>query len=224
MTTSPTTSASPVIRCCSSTSECRVSPRVPSDSVASPTSRSGGSSSSEVARRWPLGTGGHLARRRGDMGRFILRRLLQGIPTLFGVTLISFALWRFSPGDPVSRLVFGAQNVTAEEIAALRHFYGLDQSLPEQYLSWLGRIVHLDFGQSFLYHRPVTDMIMSALPNTLQLALVSLTIALVIGIPLGVVAARSCGSFIDHVVRVLDVAGHAIRHFWSGYLFMHVLV
>jgi len=156
------------------------------------------------------------------MGRFILRRLLQGIPTLFGVTLISFALWRFSPGDPVSRLVFGAQNVTAEEIAALRHFYGLDQSLPEQYLSWLGRIAHLDFGQSFLYHRPVTDMIMSALPNTLQLALVALTIALVIGIPLGVVAARSRGSFIDQVVRVFGVAGHAIPSFWFGYLFILV--
>src|SRR5919109_4277198 len=152
------------------------------------------------------------------MGRFVLRRLLQGIPTLFGVTLLSFALWRFSPGDPVSRLVFGVQDITPEEIAALRHYYGLDQSLPQQYLSWVGRLARLDFGQSFLYHRPVTDMLASALPNTVQLALFALILALGIGVPLGVIAARRRGSFIDQIVRVFGVAGHAIPSFWFGYL------
>ena len=157
------------------------------------------------------------------MGRFVLRRLLQAIPTFIGITILSFALLRLAPGDPVNLLVFGVQDMTPEQVAALRHEYGLDQPLPIQYLNWLERTATGDFGRSFLYHRPVAEMIGAALPNTLLLASVSLLIALLIGVPLGALAARMRGSAIDNLVRVVGVAGHAIPAFWFGLLFILIL-
>jgi peptide/nickel transport system permease protein len=157
------------------------------------------------------------------VGRFVLRRILQAIPTFFGITLISFALIRLAPGDPVSLLVFGAADLTAEDLAAIRRSYGLDQPIPIQYLSWLGHVLTGDFGQSFLYRRPVIEMIAATLPNTLQLALLALLVALAIGIPLGVAAARNRGTAIDQAVRVFGVAGHALPGFWFGLLFILVL-
>ena len=157
------------------------------------------------------------------MGRFVLRRLLQAIPTFIGITILSFALLRLAPGDPVNLLVFGVPDMTPEQVAALRHEYGLDQPLPIQYLNWLERTATGDFGRSFLYHRPVAEMIGAALPNTLLLASVSLLIALLIGVPLGALAARMRGSAIDNLVRVVGVAGHAIPAFWFGLLFILIL-
>src|SRR5579859_8000692 len=157
------------------------------------------------------------------MSRFVARRLLQAIPTFFGITLITFALFRLSPGDPVDLLVFGVPDMTADQIVALRHAYGLDQPVPLQYLNWLLRFLHGDFGQSFLYHRPVIEMIGSALPNTIQLALAALLLALVIGVPLGAVAARFRGSRIDQAIRIVAVVGHAVPGFWFGLMFILVL-
>ena len=119
------------------------------------------------------------------MGRFILRRLAQAIPTLFGITLLSFVLMRLSPSDPVSLMVAGASDLSTEDITAIRQSYGLDQPLPLQYLSWLTHVLVGDFGQSFLFKRPVIQMIAAALPNTLLLASFALVLALSIGVPLG---------------------------------------
>ncbi len=163
--------------------------------------------------------GGHDETENG-LSRFVLRRLLQAIPTFFGITLLTFAVTRLAPGDPVNLFLFGATNVTPEDIARVRQSYGLDDPLPVQYLKWLGKIVSGDFGTSFLYHRPVIDMISAALPNTLQLAILSLLLSLAVGIPLGVLAARFRGSAIDQAVRMLAVAGHAIPGFWFGLLFI----
>src|SRR6266540_2578154 len=157
------------------------------------------------------------------MATFALRRLIQAIPTFFGITLITFALIRLAPGDPLSLLVFGATDLTAEDYAALRRSYGLDQPIPVQYLSWLGRTLSGDFGQSFLYRRLVIQMIAGSLPNTLQLSALALLVALVVGVPLGVIAARYRGTFVDQLIRILSVAGHAIPPFWFGLLFILVL-
>ena len=157
------------------------------------------------------------------MGAFVLRRLLQAIPTFFGITLITFALIRLAPGDPVSLMVAGAAELSAEDYAALRRAYGLDQPLPLQYLSWLGRTLSGDFGQSFLYKRPVIQMIATALPNTLQLSVLALLVALLVGVPLGILAARHRGTLLDQAIRVFSVAGHAIPAFWFGLLFILVL-
>lgn len=157
------------------------------------------------------------------MTTFVLRRLLQAIPTFFGITILSFAIMRLAPGDPVNLLVFGVPDLSVDDYNALRARYGLNQPLPMQYLNWLGRVLTGDFGRSFLYHRPVIDMIKAALPNTLQLAIISLVVSLLIGIPLGVLAARFRGSPLDQVIRVFGVSGHAIPGFWFGLMFILIL-
>jgi peptide/nickel transport system permease protein len=157
------------------------------------------------------------------VGRFVLRRLIQAIPTFIGITILTFAVVRLAPGDPVNLLAVGAADMTTEDLDALRRSYGLDQPLPVQYFSWLGHILSGDFGRSFLYRRPVLQMIGSTLPNTLQLSVSALVVALAVGIPLGVVAARFRGSVVDQVIRVVGVAGHAVPTFWLGLLFILTL-
>jgi peptide/nickel transport system permease protein len=157
------------------------------------------------------------------VGRFVLRRLIQAIPTLLGITLVSFVVLRLAPGDPVSIMVAGSQNLSPDDLARMRAAYGLDQPLPIQYVDWLRRLLVGDFGQSFIYHRPVLEMIGAALPNTLLLGALALLLAVVIGVPMGVLAARHRGSWIDQLIRVVAVAGHAIPDFWFGLLFILVL-
>jgi peptide/nickel transport system permease protein len=156
------------------------------------------------------------------MGRFVLRRLVQAVPTFFGITLLAFAILRLAPGDPIL-LLFGSQNLRTEDIAALRAQYGLDQPLPIQYLSWLGHMLSGDFGRSFLYKRPVLEMIQASLPNTLLLGSLALILTVVVGVPLGVIAARYRGSWIDQVIRIVGVVGHAVPLFWFGLLFILIL-
>ena len=156
------------------------------------------------------------------MSRFVLRRVLQAIPTFLGITLLSFTLLRLAPGDPVL-IMFGGGNLRADEIEALRKAYGLDQPLPVQYVDWFIHLLQGDLGRSFLYKRPVIEMIQSALPNTLLLAVLALATTVVVGVPLGVIAARYRGSTIDQVIRILGVAGHAIPDFWFGLLFILIL-
>lgn len=152
-----------------------------------------------------------------------MRRVVQAVPTWLGITLVSFAVLRLAPGDPVLIMVAGAQNLSPADLQNMRAAYGLDQPLPVQYLNWLRRVLTGDFGQSFLYHRPVLEMVGSALPNTLILGLLSLIVTVGIGIPLGVLAARHRGSALDQGVRLLGAAGHAIPDFWFGLLFILIL-
>jgi peptide/nickel transport system permease protein len=157
------------------------------------------------------------------MGRFVARRLVQAIPTLFGITLLSFVVLRLAPGDPVALMVAGSQNLSAEDLAAMRAGYGLDQPLPVQYLSWLGHLLTGDFGRSFIYKRPVIEMIQAALPNTLLLTGLALSMTLLVGVPLGILAARYRGSWLDRIIRIVGVAGHAIPGFWFGLMFILIL-
>lgn len=157
------------------------------------------------------------------MGRFALRRILQAVPTWFGITLLSFVVLRLAPGDPVSLMVAGAQNLSQQDLQTIRRAYGLDQPLPLQYIDWLKHVLTGDFGESFLYHRPVLEMIGSALPNTLLLGAISLAVTVLVGVPLGVIAANRRGSAVDQVVRTLGAAGHAIPDFWFGLMFILIL-
>src|ERR1700730_17234180 len=125
---------------------------------------------------------------------------MQAIPTLFGITLLSFIVLRLAPSDPVSLRVAGAQNLSPEDLAAMRAAYGLDQPLPIQYLSWLGHLLTRDFGRSFIYKRPVIEMIQAALPNTLVLTGLALCLTLLVGVPLGILAARYRGSWLDPII------------------------
>lgn len=149
------------------------------------------------------------------MRAFVLRRLIFAIPTLLGISIITFAIVRLSPGDPIRLFLFGSR-ATNEDIEALRHLYGLDQPLPVQYADWLWKALHLDFGQSFIYHQDAAQLFVQYIPNTLQLAVVALALQLLIGVPLGVIAALKRGTWVDGAIRVLGVAGHAVPAFWLG--------
>jgi len=151
---------------------------------------------------------------------YIIRRLLYAIPTLIGISILVFAITRLAPGDPVRLYTFGALNITEEDIQALRSHYGLDKSLPMQYVDWITLAIQGDFGKSLQYGGPALPLLLERLPATLQLASVALVLQLVIGIPLGVVAALKRGTWIDNVIRVFAVAGHAIPTFWIGLLFI----
>ncbi len=150
------------------------------------------------------------------MRNFILRRLLYAIPTLIGISIITFVIVRLSPGDPIRFFVFGQRDITGEDIERLRHAYGLDKPLPLQYADWLLAMVQLNFGQSFIYHQDAFQLLLGRVPATLQLAVVALGLQLLIGVPLGVIAALKRGTWGDGVIRVFGVAGHAVPAFWLG--------
>lgn len=156
------------------------------------------------------------------MRRYVVRRLLYAIPTLLGISVIVFLVAHLAPGDPIRLYTFGATDLSQEDIEGLRRAFGLDKPLHEQYLDWLTRIVRGDFGKSLLYHRDSLQLIVERIPNTLTLVVAALLLAIGIGIPLGIVAALNRGSWIDNVVRVLAVVGHAVPAFWLGLIFIIV--
>lgn len=148
------------------------------------------------------------------MGKYVLRRLLQLIPTLFGVYTIAFLLMRVLPGD-AARFLLGFRG-NAEALAALRARMHLDDPILTQYASFLTNILRGDLGNSYVTGEPVTEMIGRAIPVTLQLAVVAMLIALFIGVPLGVISALRKDSLIDNSTRILAVLGASVPTFWLG--------
>lgn len=157
------------------------------------------------------------------MTRYIVRRLLQAVPTIIGIMLLTFLLTRLSPSDPVTLMVGANPNVSAADRAALRKSLGLDDPLPVQFVKWSSNVVQLNFGDSFYYHRPVLGLIEERIPNSLQLSVAGLIIALLIGAPLGVVSALRRGRPEDHAIRVLSTVLHATPSFFLGLLFILIL-
>jgi peptide/nickel transport system permease protein len=157
------------------------------------------------------------------VGRFILRRLLQAVPTVFGIMVLTFALTRLAPSDPLDYIVGGVQDFTPEQREALRETLGLNQPLHVQFLDWMWHAVRLDFGKSFFYQRPAAQLIAERIPNSLQLAIPALFLSLGIGVPLGLLAALQRGRPTDHLIRFFSVLGHAIPVFWFGLLFVLIL-
>src|SRR4051794_4074603 len=139
------------------------------------------------------------------MGRFVVRRLLQSAGLVFAVMTISFFLIRLTPGGPEAALVSNPR-VSAEALQRMRQRFGLDDPLPVQYVKWLLSIAQLDFGRSYAYQLPVSDVIASRVWPTFQLGLLSYAVG-IIGIPLGVYGASKRGAVGDVVVRVLTVVG-----------------
>ena len=157
------------------------------------------------------------------MGRFIARRLIQAVPTFFGVLVLTFLLSRLSPSDPVQLMLAGNTEVTSEDREGLRRALGLDQPLPVQFVVWILQLARLDFGQSIYYHRPALDLILERIPNSLQISLAALFVTVAVGVPLGVVAALRRGRVEDHFIRIFSVGGHAIPQFWLGLIFVLTL-
>ena len=132
------------------------------------------------------------------MSAYVLRRLLQSIPLLVAVTMLSFALMKAAPGGPMS-IYLENPDVTADDVAAIRVQLGLDDPIPVQYLKWVGSLLRLDWGYSFVTNERVIDRIAQRLPNTLELMLVSFILTLVIAVPVGVLAAVRQYSWFDYV-------------------------
>ena len=156
------------------------------------------------------------------MRDFIIRRLIYAIPTLIGISIITFAIARLAPGDPIRLFTFGIRDFTEADYQQLLHRYGLDKPMPLQYIDWITNAVRGNFGESLIYHRESFTMLMERLPNTLVLAGAALLLQLVIGVPLGVVAAFKRGTWVDGAIRVFGVAGHAVPAFWLGLILIIV--
>jgi peptide/nickel transport system permease protein len=156
------------------------------------------------------------------MRDFIIRRVLYAIPTLIGISIITFAIARLSPGDPIRLFTFGIRDFTQEDYLRLVHEYGLDKPMPLQYVDWITKALRGNFGQSLIYHREAFTMLLERLPNTLVLAVAALLLQLLIGVPLGVLAALRRGSWVDGAIRVFGVAGHAVPAFWLGLILIIV--
>ena len=145
---------------------------------------------------------------------YLLRRLLQAVPLLFLASLVVFLLIHITPGDPV-RIMLGEQ-ASDEQVAAVRAQMGLDRSLPEQYLRLIGNALQGDLGMSIRAVRPTSELIVLALPATLELAGAALFLAIIVGIPVGILAALKPGSLFDKVALFFALLGQSIPSFWLG--------
>ena len=149
------------------------------------------------------------------MGRFILRRLGQGLLVVLGVSLVVFVAMRVF-GDPAKVML--PLSATAEQRAEFEHLIGLDRPLPEQFVTFLGDLVTLDFGESLWQRRPAMEVVFERLPNTLMLIGAGLGFAILLALPLGAIAALRPGGIIDRVTVIGGLVGLSTPQFWLGLL------
>jgi peptide/nickel transport system permease protein len=147
---------------------------------------------------------------------FLFRRLLSTLPVLGVVAVLVFLMLRLTPGDPAA--VLAGDQATTEQIAMIRANLGLDRSIPEQFLIWFGHLLQGDLGQSYYYKMPVTELIAQRIEPTLSLAVITITMAVFVAVPLGVLAAWRFGSWLDRGVMAFSVAGFSVPVFVSAYL------
>lgn len=177
------------------------------------------------------------------MSSYLIRRLLQAIPTLLGITLISFVLILIAPGDPLAQFIFNPE-ASPDATERMRRQMGLDKPIMVQYFFWMvgndwtmidvdgdgegdipgarQGLLRGDLGQSFQHKQPVFELIVERIPATLRLTIPTLIIGYGFGILLGTFAAAKQGSFIDQIIRVLSVTGIALPGFWLGLILIIV--
>jgi len=146
--------------------------------------------------------------------KFLPRRLLQLVPTLFLVSVLIFGLQQLLPGDPA--LVMAGEERDPAVIEQIRRQYRLDQPLPMQYLHWIGNVLSGDLGESMRIKQPVSELITAKLPVTVQLATMAMVFALLIGIPAGILSAVKRGSAWDVGANVFALWGLSTPNFWLG--------
>ena len=151
-----------------------------------------------------------------NVATYAVRRLLLIVPTLLGVSLLTFALSRVVPGDP-ARLAAGAQ-ATPAMYEQIRREFGLDQSLPVQYWGYLSGLFQGDWGRSILSRRAVVEDLQTYWPATLELVLVAMTIATLVGVPLGIVSAVRADRPVDQASRLVALVGVSVPAFWLAVL------
>ncbi|MGQ0549224.1 MAG: ABC transporter permease [Armatimonadota bacterium] len=150
------------------------------------------------------------------MQRFLAARLLALIPVLLGILAVVFLLIRLIPGDAV-QLFLGTQvEMTPEQMAELRRFFGVDKPIPAQFVDYLGRIIRGDLGVSLRTSRPVLGDILQRLPLSFQLATLALLVAMLIALPLGIASAVTRNSALDVFARIGGLLGLSMPNFWLG--------
>lgn len=150
------------------------------------------------------------------MWSYFVRRILQMIPVLGIITFMVYALMFAIPGDPVLALVGPGESLDAEQMEAVRQEYNLDEPVIVQYGIWLGRALQGDLGRSTQNYRPVTEELKVRARVTLQFGLVAWILAIVIGVPAGIVSAVYRGKPVDFIATIFSIAGVAIPNFWLG--------
>ena len=150
------------------------------------------------------------------MSRFLIRRFAQLIPVALAIATLNFLLLHLAPGDAADIVAGQAGHATPEFVAQLRRDFGLDRPLYEQYLIYVARLVTFDLGYSFVYQRPVAELILERLPATLLLMIAAITLAIAFGVVLGVVAAKNRGRLVDNLISVGALVIYAMPVFWLG--------
>lgn len=153
------------------------------------------------------------------MSTYVIRKLLQAIPLLFGVSLVTFLIIHTAPGDPVSYIL--SPGMSPDEANRLREALGLDQPIWVQYVLWLGAILRGDLGTSFLSNRPVTELIFERLGATLLLSAASLAYALIICLPVGIISAVKQYSLFDNLATFFVFLGYSLPGFWLGLILLY---
>ena len=146
------------------------------------------------------------------MLRFLIRRVLIALPTIILISIFVFALQKLLPGDPL--LVLAGEERDPEVLEFLREKYRLNDPIPVQYLAWVGNALQGDLGTSLRTNQPVTELMAQKLPVTIQLAVMSMIFALVIGIPAGILSAVKKGTVTDYVANVVALSGLSVPNFW----------
>ncbi|MCD6152676.1 MAG: ABC transporter permease [Syntrophobacterales bacterium] len=155
------------------------------------------------------------------MLRYIAKRLVFMIPMLIGITIISFIVIHLAPGSPTDLQTEMNPRVSAEMKERIRAMYDLDKPLYQQYLSWLGKLVTLDLGNSFATdHRPVFDKILERIPVTIIINVLSMILIIIVAIPIGVLSAVHQDSLFDKITGVFVFVGFAMPTFWLALLLM----
>jgi ABC-type dipeptide/oligopeptide/nickel transport system permease component len=154
---------------------------------------------------------------------YLIRRLIAMPFLILGIITITFFLSRFTKGDPLTAIISEQQMGNPEVVAAAKLRWGLDRSLPEQFLVYTGKLVTGDLGTSFISKRPVLQDLMERLPATLELVIAAMVIGTLLGITLGVLAAYYRNGWIDHASRLFALVGSSVPVFWSGLGLLFIL-
>jgi peptide/nickel transport system permease protein len=151
----------------------------------------------------------------------LIRRIIGAVPVIFGISFLIFMLMHIAPGDPVTLLL--GDDATPADVAQTRHEWGLDKPLAVQYWDFISRAVTGDFGRSLKFNEPVTKLVAERLPATLELAMASLVVAIMIAVPLGVYSAIKHNSLLDHAGMGIALIGVSLPNFWLGIMLIYFL-
>ena len=177
---------------------------------------------SEAAGSLPRRAGRRRLVPSATFGRFVARRAIALVFLAIGITLVVFLLTQLVPSDPVTANLGEQAAGDPAAVAAFKEHYGLDKPLPERYLIYLGHVVRGDLGESALTHNPVTTDLGQFIPATAELALFSIVIAILVGIPIGVAAAVKHDKPVDHALRVVSLGGISMPTFWIALVALYV--